>query len=58
MKNKLRNKLITHLDLIIKIFFFIIFTLNTLLFVTTICAFGMLQNHDMRQKHSSNNNKF
>jgi len=58
MKSKLRNKLITHLELVVKTFFKKIKTLNPFLFVATICAFGMLQNHDMGQKHNSNSNKF
>jgi hypothetical protein len=58
IKSNLRNKLITHLDLVVKMFVFFLFTLNTLLFVATICAFGMLQNHVMGQKHRSSNNKF
>lgn len=50
--------MISHLDLVVKMFKFLKKTLNTFLFVATICAFGMLQNHDMGQKHSSSSNKF
>jgi hypothetical protein len=40
MKNKLRNKLITHLDLVFKLFAQKFFTFDTFLFATTMNAWN------------------
>jgi hypothetical protein len=45
MKNKLRNKLTTHLDLVVKLFAQKFFTFNSFPFVTTMNAWNATKSH-------------